>query len=95
MSLSSVRVRNAMKRKFVAEGMDPNASERSARAETFEAVADEWLEPHEKVAGAGNDLILGTRRGASSTLIFGLGGPWRASPLTSRWRCSHRSARKE
>jgi integrase len=50
--------------KLVADGIDPNAkrkAERSAQAETFEAVANEWLELHKKSLAPETILILGTR----------------------------------
>jgi integrase len=62
--LKRAREKRDEARKLVADGIDPNAkrkAERSARAETFEAVANEWLERHKKSLAPETISILGTR----------------------------------
>ena len=51
-------------RKWVADGVDPSAkrqAERATHAETFEAIAREWLELQSKSLAAKTMEILGTR----------------------------------
>jgi integrase len=62
--LKRAREKRDEARKLVADGIDPNAkrkAERSAQAETFEAVANEWIELHKKSLAPETILILGTR----------------------------------
>ena len=62
--LKRAREKRDEARRLVADGIDPNAkrkAERSAQAETFEAVANEWLELHKKSLSAETISILGTR----------------------------------
>ena len=62
--LKRAREKRDEARKLVADGIDPNAkrkAERSAQAETFEAVANEWLELHKKSLAPETISLLGTR----------------------------------
>ena len=62
--LKRAREKRDEARKLVADGIDPNAkrkAERSAQAQTFEAVANEWLELHKKSLAPETISILGTR----------------------------------
>lgn len=62
--LKRAREKRDEARKLVADGVDPNAkrkAERSAQAETFEAVANEWVELHKKSLAPETISILGTR----------------------------------
>lgn len=62
--LKRAREKRDEARKLVADGIDPNAkrkAERSAQAESFEAVANEWLELHKKSLAPETISILGTR----------------------------------
>ena len=62
--LRRARERRDEARKLIADGIDPNArrkAERGALAETFEAVAREWLELHSKALSAETISILSTR----------------------------------
>ena len=62
--LKRAREKRDEARKLVADGIDPNAkrkAERSAQAETFEAVANEWLELHKTSLAPETISILGTR----------------------------------
>ena len=62
--LKRAREKRDEARKLVADGIDPNAkrkAERSAQAETFEAVANEWLELHKSSLAPETIPMLGTR----------------------------------
>jgi integrase len=63
-TLKRAREKRDDMRKVIADGIDPSArrkAERGARAETFEAVATEWLELQSKALSAETISILGTR----------------------------------
>ena len=63
-TLKRAREKRDDMRKLIADGIDPSArrkAERGARAETFEAVATEWLELQSKALSAETISILGTR----------------------------------
>lgn len=63
-TLKRAREKRDEARKLVADGIDPSVrrkSERGARAETFEAVAKEWLELQSKALSVETISILGTR----------------------------------
>jgi len=63
-TLKRAREKRDEARKLVADGIDPSArrkAERGARAETFEAVAREWLELQRKALSEETISILGTR----------------------------------
>ncbi|MDE2136238.1 MAG: tyrosine-type recombinase/integrase [Gammaproteobacteria bacterium] len=63
-TLKRARERRDEARKLVADGIDPSArrkAQRGARAETFEAVATEWLELQRNALSAETISILGTR----------------------------------
>jgi integrase len=63
-TLKRAREKRDEARKLIADGIDPSArrkAERGARAETFEAVATEWLELQSKALSAETISILGTR----------------------------------
>jgi integrase len=63
-TLKRAREKRDEARKLVADGIDPSArrrAERGARAETFEAVAREWLELQTKALSPETISILGTR----------------------------------
>jgi len=62
--LKRAREKRDEARKLIADGIDPNArrkAERSAQAETFEAVANEWLELHKSSLAPETIPMLGTR----------------------------------
>ena len=62
--LKRAREKRDEARKLIADGIDPNArrkAERSAQAETFEAVANEWLELHKSSLAPETISMLGTR----------------------------------
>jgi integrase len=62
--LKRARERREDARKLVADGIDPNAkrrAEKAAHANTFEAIADEWLDLQRKTLAAETLEILGTR----------------------------------
>lgn len=62
--LKRAREKREDARKLVADGIDPNAkrrAEKSAHANTFEAVADEWLDLQRKTLATETLEILGTR----------------------------------
>jgi integrase len=62
--LKRAREKRDEARELVADGIDPNAkrkAERNAQTETFEAVANEWLELHKKSLAPETISILGTR----------------------------------
>jgi integrase len=62
--LKRAREKREDARKLVADGIDPNAkrrAEKSARANTFEAIADEWLNLQRKTLAIETLEILGTR----------------------------------
>src|SRR5437879_3920290 len=63
-TLKRAREKRDDMRKLIADGIDPSArrkAERGARAETFEAVATEWLELQSKALSAETISVLGTR----------------------------------
>jgi integrase len=63
-TLKRARERRDEARRLISDGIDPNAkrkAERSAPAETFEAVASEWLELQRKSLAPETMSILGTR----------------------------------
>jgi Phage integrase central domain/Arm DNA-binding domain len=63
-TLKRAREKRDEARRRIADGIDPNVqrkAERSAQAETFEAVAIEWLELQKKSLACETMLILGTR----------------------------------
>ena len=62
--LKRAREKREDARKLVADGIDPNVkrrAEKSAHANTFEAIADEWLDLQRKTLAAETLEILGTR----------------------------------
>src|SRR5580700_7075569 len=63
-TLKRAREKRDDARKLIADGIDPSArrkAERGARAETFEAVATEWLQLQSKALSAETLSILSTR----------------------------------
>jgi integrase len=63
-TLKRAREKRDEARRLIADGIDPNAqrkAERSAEAETFEAVAIEWLELHKNSLAPETMSILSTR----------------------------------
>lgn len=63
-TLKRAREKRDEARKLVADGIDPSArrkAQRGARAETFEAVATEWLQLQSNALSAETISILGTR----------------------------------
>jgi hypothetical protein len=63
-TLKRAREKRDEARKLIADGIDPSArrkAEKGARAETFEAVAREWLELQSKALAPETISILGTR----------------------------------
>jgi integrase len=63
-TLERAREKRDEARKLIADGIDPSArrkAEKGAQAETFEAVATEWLELQSRALSAETVSILGTR----------------------------------
>ena len=63
-TLKRAREKREDARKLLADGIDPNAkrrAEKSAHANTFEAIADEWLDLQRKTLATETLEILGTR----------------------------------